>query len=250
MFPIENNGYNKNDVNNAITHLKAEIAKLSKVCKEKDMINIKLASAVDKAKEIQYSSNNLSNLKLQKFMVLYRNFEKDLNNLLNFSQFDNASPMKNLFNQFTKNVKSILSDEYGSINDPVHTENDTIRLLLNKMSNYAKFNNENNNDIKIDKIKRKEAISESSESENKISERPSQIKPISNIKIENNENYETIADKFLESNEDVANNAYAKKLANKKEDNYPDPNESGFNLREAVNPTEDLSTIMKSFNFN
>lgn len=55
MFPIENNGYNKNDVNNAITHLKAEIAKLSKVCKEKDMINIKLASAVDKAKEIQYS---------------------------------------------------------------------------------------------------------------------------------------------------------------------------------------------------
>ncbi|MDD2445536.1 MAG: hypothetical protein PHX09_01850 [Clostridia bacterium] len=251
MFSIEKNGYSKNDVNNAITILKTEIAKLSKTCKEKEVINIKLASAVDKAKQIQYSSKNLSDLKLQKYMVLYKGFEKDLNNLLSFSQFDNVNLIKNLFNKFTQNIKSVLFDDStSSINDLVHTENDSIRLLLNKMSNYAKIYNENN-DIKIDKIKRKEKDSiENYENERRISERPSQIKPISNIKIENNENYETIADKFLESNEETQTSVYAKKLAKTKRDNYPAPNESGFNLREAVNPTEDLNTIMKSFDFN
>ena len=31
---------------------------------------------------------------------------------------------------------------------------------------------------------------------------------------------------------------------------FPTPNESGFDLKEAVNPKEDLSEIMKAFNFH
>ena len=39
---------------------------------------------------------------------------------------------------------------------------------------------------------------------------------------------------------------YNKKFAS---ESYPTVNESGFDLKEAVNPKEDLSEIMKSFDF-
>lgn len=68
---------------------------------------------------------------------------------------------------------------------------------------------------------------------------------------------ESLADKFLNSDEDIKLNAYSKNFTKKKlEKNnpfmfveYPEPNESGFDLKDALNPKEDLDEIMKSFDF-
>ncbi len=67
------------------------------------------------------------------------------------------------------------------------------------------------------------------------------------------------AEKFLNSDEDLEINAYSKNFAKKKLEKkngspfnymtYPEPNESGFDLKEALNPKEDLDEIMKSFDF-
>lgn len=76
-----------------------------------------------------------------------------------------------------------------------------------------------------------------------------------NIKTKKNE---SLAEKYLNSDDDVQMNAYSKNFAKKKlEKNaspfdfvqYPEPNESGFDLKDALNPKEDLDEIMKSFDF-
>lgn len=91
------------------------------------------------------------------------------------------------------------------------------------------------------------------------------IKPITNLTLTGQDKYDNLVDKYLNTNnlesENFANNAYSKQLLNKEakqkeEENkkesyslYPTPNESGFDLKEALNPTENLSDIMKAFDF-
>lgn len=75
----------------------------------------------------------------------------------------------------------------------------------------------------------------------------------------NSKNAKGGAEKFLNSDEDLEINAYSKNFAKKKLEKkntspfnymtYPEPNESGFDLKEALNPKEDLDEIMKSFDF-
>ena len=69
------------------------------------------------------------------------------------------------------------------------------------------------------------------------------IKPIANTKISKDENYENLVDKFLsDDDKDFENNAYSKVFLAKEKN-------QGFDLKEAVNPTENLEDIMKSFSF-
>ena len=92
--------------------------------------------------------------------------------------------------------------------------------------------------------------------EKRISETKSYIKPITNITLTKEDDYDNLVDKYLSVNniesESFANNAYAKQLTKKRKRNaagYPEPNETGFDLKEALNPTEELSEIMNAFNF-
>ena len=261
MFTSETNGYNKIEVENKITELEEKIFeleelidKLSRNCQEKDLVNIKLATAVEKAKQIESSSNNLTSLKFKKFMVIYKTFEQSFATLFyNYPQLANISALKNILTQFKNDVNLIMENDFNSnsINAFVKTENDTIRLLLNKMSSYAKPSAESS--PKSDKIKRNEPEklhTSNSKEKSKPYEKGSQIKSISNLTLKNDEDYETIADKFLEADklsekEDDANSKsiYEKILSkskNNSKNNFPAPNESGFDLKEAVNPKDEL----------
>ncbi len=71
---------------------------------------------------------------------------------------------------------------------------------------------------------------------------------------------ESLADKYLNSDDDIQINAYAKNFTKKKLEKskagspfnfieYPEPNETGFDLKDALNPKEDLDEIMKAFDF-
>ena len=63
-----------------------------------------------------------------------------------------------------------------------------------------------------------------------------------------------LADEFLNSDDEI-NNAYAKTFEKKRKTPkeldfaYPEPNESGFDLKEALNPHDNLETIMSAFDF-
>lgn len=252
MFTNETNGYNKAQVEGKIAELEDVVDKLSRACQEKDMVNIKLATAVEKAKQIESSSNNLMSLKFKKFMVIYKTFEQSFASLFyNYPQLANISAIKNILTQFKNDVNSIMENDFksNSINAFVRTENDTIRLLLNKMSSYAKPSADNY--VKSDKIKRNDSeklIHKKEPAKPKSTEKNILIKPISNLTLKTDENYETIADKFLEDVDEKPSGAYEKIIA-KISAKFPVPNESGFDLKEAINPKDDLSTIMKSFNF-
>lgn len=91
-----------------------------------------------------------------------------------------------------------------------------------------------------------------------INERLQRLNLISkntNLKTKKNE---SLAEKYLNSDEDVKLNAYSKNFAKRKLEKtnspfdfmqYPEPNESGFDLKDALNPKEDLDEIMKAFDF-
>lgn len=250
MFANETNGYNKIEVNAKIEELEKTIKRLSRNCQEKDVVNIKLATAVEKAKQIESSSNNLMSLKLKKFMVIYKNFEKSFATLFyNYPQLANISALKNILTKFKNEINSVMEKDFSnSINAFVKTENDTIRLLLNKMSTYAKPSAKS---TKSDKIKRSdsEKLHTSNLEKSKPYEKNLLIKPISNLTLKKDEDYETLADKFLEKEDDNSSKSLYEKIFSKSKNNFPTPNESGFDLKEAVNPKDDLSTIMKSFDF-
>ena len=55
-----------------------------------------------------------------------------------------------------------------------------------------------------------------------------------------------MADKFLEQSSE--NSAYANIITSKVKA-IPEVNETGFDLKEAINPKQDLDEIMKAFDF-
>lgn len=288
MFSIELNGYNKMEVEDKITELEIENVQLKKTCEEKNGLNLKLVSAVDKVKEIETNSQYLHNLKLQKLALLSQTFEQNFKSLLNkFPQLKKLVELKVMIDKYLKEIKNVLQEEYEKkITSPVKTENDTIRLLLNKMSLYAK-QKESDYSVKTDSIKRKPELTKAtlnssipkpasapsmttekrraksnaeslmnssaiSQAKNlnltKNSINPSQIKPIINMVEDGFE--DDLCNKFLSTKDDFSDNAYARMLSKRPDaETYPTPNESGFDLKEAVNPKENLEEIMKSFHF-
>ena len=55
------------------------------------------------------------------------------------------------------------------------------------------------------------------------------------------------ADKYLNDEKEIEKSAFANNFMKKSK--YPKPNDSGFDLEDALNPKEDLDEIMKSFDF-
>ena len=80
---------------------------------------------------------------------------------------------------------------------------------------------------------------------NKLEEKSAMIKPIYQSKIAEGEKYDSLLDKFL-SEDATLDSAYANKITKHEK---LQKNETGFDLKEAINPKEDLEEIMKSFDF-
>lgn len=74
-------------------------------------------------------------------------------------------------------------------------------------------------------------------------QKKTKIKAISKLTLNKDEKFENLVDKFLsaENNLEEGSSEYEKALLQKKQ------KENGFDLSEALNPTDDLSEIMKSF---
>ena len=266
-FSVAKNGYNKKEVELYIKDLLTKVEDLEqknqklenelkfyqgqkKEIKEKnESISIALTAAVEKAKQIEKSSNNVYKLKIQQLNLLYSKWEKLLDEIVDkYPQIEQVENVQQLLTKFKDDIKNTLKDDFKlcSITSPVKTDNDTIRLLLKKLNTYPK-----DEPIKTVKVERKQLSKDmlTSQTElNRIEDKASLIKPICNTSLnEKTTDGEDLADKFLED-DSIENNAYAN-IITSKVGAIPEVNESGFDLKEAINPKDDLDEIMKAFDF-
>lgn len=263
-FASERNGYKKQEVDTYIESLQKELLQWKNRCikaegdyfaiKEKqeeirvngENIAIALTAAIEKAKQIEASSKNVYKLKIQQISILYDRWEMLLNEMTNkYPDLEDSHNIKTMLNDFKKSIENVLRQDIQNDNSAISSDNDTMRVLLAKMSNYSV----ETKDPKVKKMERKPVSKDLKNGQTELNriEEKSMIKPISSLELGKNEKFETLADKFL-TQEDDSSSKYTNFLS-KNNNDYPSPNESGFDLKEAVNPKENLDEIMKSFDF-
>lgn len=243
MFLTENNGYNKAQVDQKIESLSNELEYLKFAVEEKDKVNLNLASALEKTKQIQESTKSLYRLKLQKALILYKTFSQNLNTVfLLYPQIEEFEELKKSFQKFSTALENCFNEEDSkALQASSLTENDTISLLLSKMSA--------TNPPSLPKQKQKNFTIKRKDSPKPKHDTLQISRAIENL-TKDFDGFDSPAEKFLETGE-TQSNAYTKILNHKRpNDLYPEPNESGFDLKEAVNPKDDLEEIMKAFNLD
>jgi len=263
QFKIVRNGYDTNEVNKYIKNqemsysiqgdkqrsrikeladeneaLKAQLAKY--VSKE-ESISSALMVAVDKAKQIEDGSKRIYELEIQKLRLLFNKYKIFLDDLIkNHGDATTIKTTKSLIDDFRKSINNTLNNEVETTSK-TSSSYDPMHALLNKMTNYiAKRNMDTKGAVPSDYMVEDDQNFEEAER----FYQGNKIKPISNVELSRGERFENVVDKFLEVGDEEAN-AYAKQLLNA-DDEYRN---NGFDLKEAVNPTESLEEIMKDFDF-
>ena len=264
-FSNQKNGYNQNEVdayilemegkfNNEIESKDREIERLKgeieKNQSKSESIALALTAAVDKAKDIEESSKNIYKLKIEQLTILYSKWETLLNEMLKkYPAVSGISNVKEDMIKLKKSINNALKDDFNIEIMNTNPATDPIRTLLNKLTG-LKARSLEEKQKKAEVIKRKSKASLSDKTElNKLEEKAPNIKPIANVEMSTEDEYENLVDKFLNS-DDETENAYSKRLTiSKPTTSAYVPNETGFDLNECINPTDDLAEIMKSFDF-
>lgn len=266
-FSLVKKGYEREEVNKFILELEEKLElkeqlidslkreldvfhQQDKEMKQKsENIAIALTAAVEKAKQIEKSSYNVYNLKIQELDLLYNRWEKVLNELVDkYPKLDEVDNVKRLMAEFRNAIKTSVKDDFRFINTQNTTHSsDPMRVLLSKMNASTEKNLDSGKKVKP-QIRERRQLPKDMQTKtsdlNKLEEK-SILKPIYSVKLEEGEQYDSLLDKFLTQDATV-DSAYANKIANKGKD---DKNDDGFNLKDAVNPKQDLEEIMKSFDF-
>lgn len=244
---------------------------------EKDkQISKALVYAVEKADEIESGAKKIYELEIKRVRLLYKRWEELLLEVESkYPQINNNSYIHSLIETFKDSIEDVLAQNFNlsggvtssTIKSNLKEKGDNyIKNILNKMD-YA-FSEPKQTDKKpntvISEEVRKSEIKKLNLSDvvQSHSEENSRMKAINNElnKISNQKTKSAVSpiDEFLNSelDDEFANNAYAKSFKKKKTKQpspfnyaYPTPNESGFDLEEALNPKEDLLEIMKTFDF-
>ena len=239
MFSTEFNGYNKEEVDRYIARLKAEHEaslmqeKLKVLESEKKLLDFKnhkseietrernIMSALEAFRNFQ--EEGTSNIKTLHYEQI-RMINEELHVLFKeiCMQFPGIQSL-DTFNGIFNDLEHILSQAQTPthITSLTQTDNDSMRILLNKMQGYRR-EQESPKEVRIVRVE--------------DLPRRNQIKPIYDGKLEEGDSYATLADKFLSTKPEE--NARSLK-----------PQESGFDLKEAINPKDDLAEIMKAFDF-
>ena len=281
-FKIIKKGYSQLEVDSYIERLKNDYE--SKLAEQKDRIFYlkdqldkitsssdnelvtSLVSAVERAKLIENSSKNIYELETKKLSLLYTKME----NLLNDENIYNDRSVKQelllLIKDCRKSLQNNISMQDQNIKES--TVGDPVKRLLSKMIDFNKISTEGFKSNKESSQQEKQTNSQIKivPPTEEIKREPIQQKTVQVKKQETKEKIQTQNandfEKFLseDSNINGANfeNIMFRSKANRKNSstyvlggNLGDysPNESGFDLKEAINPKEDLDEIMKAFDF-
>lgn len=275
-----------NDQKIRISDLKRELQsanlELNQYKEKNNNISNALVVAVETAKQIENSSKNVYDLEIKRIKNLYSKWEYFLKDLM--KKYPSTSVEYNsqkLLDEFSGKIDEIIKQNSLSLGSENNPQPVGIRNLISKMGGVVSkqvempsktiyiqrqdVEHSANQDEKLEKITEQETMSpkeemftaqlektnskndaiksfkksnlqETSDLKKPLSEL--KLKPIANVKTGNNKSG---IEKFFEDNNE-AENAYSKALIRKRQS-------SGFDLKEALNPTEDLAQIMKEFDF-
>ena len=239
MFASENNGYNRKEVDSYIAKMKESYEKalmeerLKVLDSEKKVMELrnKTEEIEERARNVQAmlesfkkaqaeGSNNIENLRSEQLRLIYiqlQDFMKELN-----GRYPGVL-VNNTYKNLLKDIQSVLSKVSNKKDASfAGTDNDSMRVLLNKMQEKRELGN-----VKEVRIERN----------SDFKERSHFIKPVTEMELKDGDGFDSLVDKFL-STKPVEEQPKSIKITS-----------SGFDLREAVTPTEDLSEIMKAFDF-
>ena len=283
-FKIIKKGYSQLEVDSYIERLKNDYE--SKLAEQKDRIFYlkdqidkltsssdnelvtSLVSAVEKAKLIENSSKNIYELETKKLSLLYTKME----NLLKDENIYNDRSVKQelllLIKDCRKSLENNISMQDQNLKES--TMGDPVKRLLSKMIGFNKIATDRIPSEREVVIEEKQTIKPPikivpATEDNKKDLNYSSTKIFQTKKVESKEKVQTNVqnefNKFLSEDSNL-NGANFENIMfqNKKKNNGSNyvlggdlgdysPNESGFDLKEAINPKEDLDEIMKAFDF-
>lgn len=210
--------------------------------KSKDkQISQALVFAVDKAGQIENSARKLYDLEIKRINILYEHLQVIIEAIdEKYGKKAKDAKLTTLIEEFRRGLDSVLvqnsSIEQSNIKQELKENSDNyIKNLLNKMD-YV-INDKPAAKKRYEQKKRTEDTTFNPEKYT-IGSRLQQISKQLDGKS---------ADKYLSDETDIEKTAYSKNFMKKSK--YPAPNESGFNLEDALNPKEDLEEIMRAFDF-
>ena len=216
------------------------------VYKNKDkQISQALVFAVEKAGQIEDGARKLYDLEIKRINILYDHWKVIIDEIENkYGRKINDQHLNSLIDEFKRGLDSIMVQNSNIAQSNIKQElkensDNYIKNLLNKMDYVI-------NDKAKKKVENREVLPrKKSIEETAVATEKGTIG--SRLKLISSQLDGKSAEKYLNDESEVENTAYSRHFV--KKSRYPKPNESGFNLEEALNPKEDLEEIMKAFDF-
>ena len=233
MFSYEFNGYNRSEVNAFIVRLKDTYEKTLMEERLKVLeAERKIMEYRNREKELQEKENNVNSLidTLKKFqqednveLLRVEQLRLIYIQVQEFMQQLNAKYpgviLNGSYKKLLEDIQEVLAKT--AKREKIAGSNDSMRFLLSKMK--EKKGHEHVKEVRVER--------------NYDFKEKMKIKPVTEMHLEQDDQYESLVDKFLAS-KPVEEQPKAMPIVS-----------SGFDLKEAVTPTEDLSEIMKAFDF-
>lgn len=227
----------KERINNLLEENERLKRDLKTLTDKESNINSALLIAVDKAKQIEEGSRKVYELEIQRLKLLFNKYRDFLDKLIEDNpNAKDIATTKEVVDDFKREINQAISKNFsGQIKDV--SAYDPMRNLLDKMNKYISRRNKGE---KVSYIQQEFVETRAYERvEPQRHYTPAKIKPIVDVQLDSGDKFENLVDKFLEVGESEEKNAFAQQIMKS----------NGFDLREAVNPTEDLEDIMKFFDF-
>ena len=257
-FDINKKGYDCDQVDNFINKLtlkyeerlseqkdrvfslKNELAVMSERLesyRDKDkQVSQALVYAVEKAEQIEGNASKLYDLEIKRLRLLYNQWQDIVGRLTG----------ENIGNGLVKEINALGSTISEILEQNSKMGGNIIRKDLHKNSNNYIRNLLNKMDYSINSKPKTPAksvnIAMSAESEKENARLIDLSGKLDKIKVKGAGN---MADNYLNSDDDMSS-VYSRTMTRKRP---PKKEETGFNLDDALNPTEDLDEIMKAFDF-
>lgn len=260
-FDVDKKGYDVEQVENYINNLSVKYEE--KLAEQKDrlftmrnelnmmknrlevyqnkdkQISQALVFAVEKAGQIENSARKLYDLEIKRISILYEHWKEILTEVERVCGGKiKDGKLLDMIDEFRGGIDSVMQQNEtiakSNIKQELKTNSDNyIKNLLNKMDYVINT-----------KSKKKTAEPKKRVEEVVEVERPN----IGNrLQMISSQLDGKTADKYLNDEKELKKTAFASNFMKKSK--YPKPNESGFDLEDALNPKEDLDEIMKAFDF-
>lgn len=216
-----------------------------------------LVYAVEKADQIEASARKLYELELKRISILYAKWQEIVASIEeHYGTTNGVESVDALIEEFKEGLRSICEQNNkiasSSVKQDIKNNSDSyIKNLLNKMDYVINSKPKQENPAPAPKIRKAKSTSIDSVHEHETARIQSIGGRLQSLNVKAGSTKEKSvgnAERYLSDDVDVELNNYGKNFARNKANTLA-PNDTGFDIQDALNPKEDLEEIMKAFDF-